>query len=491
MSTILEIIVEKRRERIRARGHGMGAKLPARRLVPIVPFGVAPLLICEIKRASPSRGQIAEDADAVTQARRYAAGGVRSLSVLTEEEHFAGSLEDLRLVKEAFPHLCVLRKDFLLDEDDIEVSHRAGADAVLLIARLHDTPALARLAGKAEELGLDALLEIHDDDDLEKARILRPAFTGFNSRDLSTFSIDPIGPLRMLGRVDWRTTAVYESGIRSEEDARFALSAGFSGLLVGEAVMRDSGLVERFAAAFAEPRRDFWPRLYARQREGRPLVKICGLTSEEDARRAARLGADVLGFVFAPSPRRIKPALLRGLRCDPDGYRGLGNALRVGVVTGAGNQLEGGKAFHPLDPEVEECLEEGLLDAVQLHGAEEPGDCARVPYPHYKALRIRDEKDVERARLYGCPRVLADAYEPGSPGGTGKAIPENLVRLLGEGRPLWLAGGLGPENVREKVARFRPELIDASSLLEASPGVKDPKKLKLFFEEVGRATDSW
>jgi indole-3-glycerol phosphate synthase/phosphoribosylanthranilate isomerase len=499
VSTILETIAAKRRERIRAWGYGMGARLPERRLVPVVPFGRAPFLICEIKRSSPTKGSIAVDADAVEQARRYAGSGVRTLSVLTEEDHFAGSLEDLVRVKEAFPHLCVLRKDFLLDERDIEVSHRAGADAVLLIARLHDAPALARLTGKARGLGLAVLFEIHGVDDLEKARRLRPAFTGFNSRDLSTFTIDPIGPVRTLNRVDWQTSAVYESGIRSEEDARFALSAGFSGLLVGEAVMRDTGLVERLTAAFAAPKRDFWPRLYARQREGRPLVKICGLTREEDADLAARLGADALGFVFAPSARRASPELLRNLSRNHGVNSKASDALKVGVVAGRARRHERGAPFGLLEPEVEELLDEGILDAVQLHGEEEPEACSLVTYPYYKALGIRDADDIGRAALYGCPRVLADAYTPGScapgacsagsSGGTGKAIPENLVLRMAERRPLWLAGGLGPENVREKVTRFRPELIDASSRLEASPGMKDPGKLKLFFEEVDRASD--
>jgi indole-3-glycerol phosphate synthase/phosphoribosylanthranilate isomerase len=466
----------------------MGAKIPARRRVPIVPFGLAPLLICEIKRSSPSIGTIAGAVDATEQARLYAAAGIRTLSVLTEEEHFAGSLEDLRRVKEAFPRICVLRKDFLLDVEDVDISHRAGADAVLLIARLHGDAALGRLVAKAERLGLAVLLEVHDDADLRKARRLRPEFTGFNSRDLSTFAIDPIGPVRTLGKVDWPTTAVYESGIRSDEDARFAVSAGFSGLLVGQAVMRDPNLAARLAAAFDEPRRSFWPRLYARQREGRPLVKICGITRGEDARLAARLGADLIGFVLACSQRRAGPELVRGLPREMEERCGVGETLRVGVVTGVALQREGGSTCLMLESEVEEYLREGFLDAVQFHGDESPRECARVAYPHYKALRIRDEKDVERAGLYGCPRVLVDAFSADAAGGTGKTIPENLVRLFGARRPLWLAGGLGPENVGEKIRRFRPELIDASSLLESSPGVKDRKKLERFFEEVDRAS---
>ena len=129
---------------------GWGRTSPRRRRLPVVPFGARPFLICEIKRASPSRGAIARCADAVEQAATVR--GRRDPDGVGPDRGgaFRGSLEDLVRVKRAFPGLCVLRKDFLVDESDIEVSHRAGADAVLLIARVHDAATLERLSGKTK-----------------------------------------------------------------------------------------------------------------------------------------------------------------------------------------------------------------------------------------------------------------------------------------------------------------------------------------------------
>jgi indole-3-glycerol phosphate synthase/phosphoribosylanthranilate isomerase len=201
--SLLAEIVARRRERVGREGSSLGASLPPRRRVPVVPFRPgsgaavarypgavarypgavarypgAPGLICEIKRRSPSRGGIAPGLDAVTQAGLYAAAGVRFLSVLTEEDHFDGSLADLVAVKERFPGLAVLRKDFLLDEADLEVSARAGADAVLLLAALHDGEALRRLCRRATELGLAALVEVHDLEEVRRAWAALPALTG-------------------------------------------------------------------------------------------------------------------------------------------------------------------------------------------------------------------------------------------------------------------------------------------------------------------------
>ncbi len=492
--SLLAQIAAQRRERVRREGPELGAALPPERRVPFVPFlrdpggpGGGPLLrpgpalICEIKRRSPSRGDIAPGLDAVAQAGRYAGAGVRFLSVLTEEDHFGGSLADLRAVKERFPQLGLLRKDFLLDEADLETSARAGADAVLLLAALHDGPALRRLCRRARELGLEALVEVHDRLEVERAREARPALTGVNSRDLASFRVDPLLPLALRPSIDWETALVYESGVRGPEGVLLARSGGFDAVLVGEAAVRSPEGVAELAAALGSPlaSRGFWARLAARlagrldarpdTRPGagarRPLVKICGLTRAQDARLAAGLGADLLGFVFAPSPRRAEPALLRELA-------GL-DVLKVGVVT----EPQG-------TAQARELLAAGLLDALQLHGEEPPEDCLAAGFPYYKALRLREPADVSRAGEYGCPRVLADAWSVGARGGTGKRVPEELVGLLASERPLWLAGGLGPDNIREVVRRWNPELVDASSRLEARAGVKDRAALERFFAEI-------
>jgi indole-3-glycerol phosphate synthase/phosphoribosylanthranilate isomerase len=240
-------------------------------------------------------------------------------------------------------------------------------------------------------------------------------------------------------------------------------------------------------SAFGQRPGDFWARLCARVRPGRPLVKICGITRPADAERAAALGADALGFVFARSKRRAQPALLRDL-ADLD-------VLKVAVVVSGETGSPAG-----LDPELKELLEEGLLDAVQFHGDEQPEECASLAFPYYKAVRVRGPAELAAMASYRCPRVLADAWSPHAAGGTGERIPLELARELAghareahklervarKGSPLWLAGGLGPETVGEVVRELSPELIDASSGLEESPGCKDRTKLENYFREIDR-----
>ena len=470
---IIEEIVRKRRQQIKSRGHEMGVKLPANRVLPLTPFGRDPFIICEIKKSSPSKGVIAGNTDAVSQAKKYADMGIKSVSVLTESNYFSGSLKDLYSVKKAFPGLSILRKDFILDLEDVDVSYRAGADAVLLIASMHDASTLTRLYKRARSSGMDVLVEVHDRDDLKKTKAVRPAMTGFNSRDLSTFRIDPAVPVMLGAGVEWNTRMVFESGISSGEDAAFALSSGFSGILVGEAVMRDTALIYELKNIFSRNidfnTATFWKKLYSRKKNGKCFVKICGITTEEDADYAARLGADILGFVFADSPRRAQPSLLKKIR-DLD-------ILKAAVVV-----LD---RDHPsLPDEIKIFLDIGLLDVVQFHGKEKPEDCYGLAFPYYKAVRVKGLSDIDKPGRYRCPRVLVDTYTPGKAGGTGKRIPDELVMGIKEKHPLWLAGGVGPENVRDIVVRFKPELIDASSLLESSPGKKDHGKLKKIFEEI-------
>jgi indole-3-glycerol phosphate synthase/phosphoribosylanthranilate isomerase len=125
---------------------------------------------------------------------------------------------------------------------------------------------------------------------------------------------------------------------------------------------------------------------------------------------------------------------------------------------------------------------------VQFHGDEEPRECARLAFPYYKALRLKGTEDAERIKAYHSPRVLIDAFLREAYGGTGKRILPEVVDAAAEYGPLWLAGGIGPENVGEVMRRHAPELIDASSLLEAEPGRKDHDKLRRFFEEIEHAT---
>ena len=488
---IRDTIVAKRRKRIESEGHALGVRLPAKREAPVVPFGRPPGVICEVKRRSPSKGDISKGLDPVKQASLYAEEGITSVSVLTEEDHFSGSLSDLMTIKRAYPRLSVLRKDFLIDLEDIEISDRAGADAVLLIASVLDGPTLKKLHIRASELGMAALVELHDEADIEKARSFSPRLVGINSRDLETFAVDPIHPIALKAKIDWQAGLVYESGIRGEEDARLAVTSGFDCLLVGEAVVREPALIKEIIKGTQLSGGAFWADLFARPAAGgrslggraagqraanRPLVKICGLTNRADVDAAISAGADALGFVFARSPRRADAGFVRSLS-----VRRSGEPVRVGVVVSTDPSDPGTEAF--------ELLQEGFLDAIQFHGDEEPAECYKKAFPYFKALNPANPPRVERMKDYHSPRVLIDAHVPGKKGGTGVMIAAEIVAAAREIKPIWLAGGLNPDNIAGIVRSFNPELVDVSSGIEVSPGVKDHASLAKFLGEVRTARE--
>jgi indole-3-glycerol phosphate synthase len=198
----------------------------------------APLaLIAEVKRASPSAGVIAGDADPRALARAYEAGGAAAVSVLTEPRHFQGSVVDLRAVRSA-TQLPVLRKDFLIHPAQVIESRAAGADAVLLIVAALTRELLRSLLRTADDLGLGALVEVHSAEDLRRALETPAPVIGVNARDLESLEVDPEGAVDLLGRVPDDRVAVFESGIRSRSDAQAAVDAGASAILVGEALMR-------------------------------------------------------------------------------------------------------------------------------------------------------------------------------------------------------------------------------------------------------------
>jgi indole-3-glycerol phosphate synthase / phosphoribosylanthranilate isomerase len=490
-ANILDQIVTQRRTRIEQMGPELGHPVPSERTVPLAKFGRTPFVIAEIKRQSPSRGKIDSIFDPVKQARLYKSAGIQTVSILTEEEHFGGTLEDLIEVKQALPALAVLRKDFLLSLADIDVSYRAGADAVLLIASILEKEQLEALYRRAVELGMTPLVELHSSTDLRKAAAFQPAFTGINSRDLTTFRVDPAHPIKMKGLISWPTAVVYESGIRGRETAMLPGRSGFAGILVGEAAVRNPAQIPEILKGFATgqakysgcPAEDrpksgyFWNDLFRRRSSAdaaAPYVKICGLTRRQDVQAADEAGADILGFILADvSPRATTPEFIRSI--------GPTRALKVAVVVGSDSQ--------PM-AEVRLLLQAGALDAVQFHGSEAPEACAVAAYPYYKALPLRDAADIERIGDYHCPRVLVDAYHQGHSGGTGKRIDGALVKAAAARYPLWLAGGLNPDNIAEVLRQYRPELVDASSGLETAPGIKDPELIRRFIHNLRTADEA-
>jgi indole-3-glycerol phosphate synthase/phosphoribosylanthranilate isomerase len=477
--TILDEIVRVRRERIERLGPEEGAPVPAERATgKPLPFGTDPFLICEIKRRSPSRGNINNSLDPLEQARIYTERGASHISILTEPEYFGGSLEDLMAVREAFPEARILRKDFLLTREDVDVSYRAGADAFLLIASVLDRETIRDLYEHGVSLGLTPLVELHSPDEAAKVRPFAPKLTGVNCRDLKTFTIDPLGPLKLKPHIDWECRVAYESGIKSPRDARFALGCGFDALLVGEGVVREkelaAGLIKEFRDR--EQHRDtyaFWRKLYRNYDDSRPLVKICGITRIEDAREAVRLGADALGFILADSPRKIDPARL-------EEFREIG-VPRIGVIILSEDEGERAKQEELL----RDLLAKGLLDGIQFHGKESPETVNA--YPGYKALNVRTSEDLALRDAYRPRPVLTDAFHRDRSGQGGKVLDSELIALAQKQGNLWLAGGLNPENLEDILSTWKPELIDMASGVEESPRIKDHAKLRRIFEIIAAA----
>jgi indole-3-glycerol phosphate synthase len=199
--------------------------------------GVA--VIAEIKRRSPSKGLIRADFDPIAIARAYQAAGAACLSVLTDERFFGGSLDDLAKVREVV-RIPLLRKDFVIDPLQIDEARRAGADAVLLIVAALDDDALRRLHQHALDRGLDVLVEVHDEPELDRALAIGANLIGVNNRDLRTFEVDLATTERIAARLaDTDILLVAESGITKREDVERLERAGASAFLVGESLMRE------------------------------------------------------------------------------------------------------------------------------------------------------------------------------------------------------------------------------------------------------------
>ena len=194
-------------------------------------------LIAEVKRRSPSLGPLVEHLDPAQLSLAYESGGATCCSVLTDEVSFGGSAEDLQLVARTVP-LPILRKDFTVSLFDVADARLMGADAVLLIVAALSDDELRDFSHLATALSLDVLVEVHDEEELERALVIQPTMIGVNQRDLVTFSVDTTRAQRVARHIPASVVAVAESGIKTPDDAKALADAGFQAILVGETLVK-------------------------------------------------------------------------------------------------------------------------------------------------------------------------------------------------------------------------------------------------------------
>ena len=370
--------------------------------------------IAEVKRRSPSMGALRPGADPAELAARFAAAGAAAISVLVDAR-FDGTIDDLRAARAA-TDAPLLGKGFFTSEEQIRELKDAGADAILLLLRDLDDAQTAHLQAYARALGLDALVEAHDAVEVARGIRLGADPFGINCRDLTTFALDRGTQLELLASVpaDGRVL-IAESGVHTRAQGAAAELAGAGAFLCGTALMQAPD-----------------PDVKLRELLSRPLVKVCGLTREEDVAAAVEAGADLLGFVLAEGSPRRAPGVLP----TPE------TVLSVAVWVG-----EAGAS---------------------------PADLDQVHERAKGTVRGREATLLHR----GTPvaRVLDLPWEGSDPGHwQAAATAARSERII-------LAGGLGPDNVRAAIAAVHPWAVDAARSLESAPGIKDHDLVRSYVE---------
>lgn len=457
-------------------------------------------LMAEIKRASPSKGLIAEHACAPAQARQYAKAGASVISVLTEPEWFKGSIDDLRAVRASLEGLtnrpAILRKEFIFDEYQILEARLAGADTVLLIVKMLDTELLTRLYRYSQSLGMEPLVEVNTPDEMKIAVDLGAQVIGVNNRDLTSFEVDLGTTSRLMDQVPESTIVCALSGISGPKDVEAYKKDGVKAILVGEALMRAPD-----TAAFVSELLGGQSKKLPLQSRNSPLVKICGTRTEEGARAAIEAGADLVGMILVEGRKRTVPddvalQISKVVKSTPrptpyptEVPQGDTDATSVDYFDHSATILRhptrallvGVFLNQPLSYVLAQQQKLGL-DVVQLHGSE-PLEWSRlIPVPVIRKFGL-DEFGISRRAYHTLPLLDSGA------GGSGELLDQMRVKQIlksDDGLRVILAGGLDPLNVTEIIKQLdesghKVVGVDVSSGVETN-GVQDLDKIRAFVQ---------
>ena len=452
--------------------------------------------ICEVKKASPSKGIIAEHFPYLDIAKEYEVAGAAAISVLTEPDFFKGDKKYLQEIASAVK-IPVLRKDFIIDEYQIYQAKVWGASAILLICACLDVPMLTKFRELADSLGLSSLVEAHDEHEVQMAIDCGARIIGVNNRNLKDFTVDVQNSVRLRNLVQDDVIFVSESGLETPEDIQVLRDNNIGVALMGETFMRSPNKVEKLAYLYG-------PTYYT------PKVKMCGISKVETIPAVVEAKPDYMGFVFAPSKRQVTVDQAKtlveelhkqyGNRYSREEVQCSNDVVQDGAVIGAVHEgtltstenasptLIHQEAIKTVGVFVNETLDnlvsiatEANLDVVQLHGDEDEAFIQslkeRTNVEVWKAVQIRSAADAETWSDSSADMLLFDAYHKDERGGTGEVFDCSCLDEFE--RPFMLAGGIDSTNVARAIRTVRPYGIDISSGIETE-GVKDDEKIKAF-----------
>ena len=422
--------------------------------------------ICEVKKASPSKGIIAEHFPYLDIAKEYEVAGAAAISVLTEPDFFKGDKKYLQEIASTVK-IPVLRKDFIIDEYQIYQAKVWGASAILLICACLDVPTLTKFRELADSLGLSSLVEAHDEHEVQMAIDCGARIIGVNNRNLKDFTVDVQNSVRLRNLVQDDVIFVSESGLETPEDIQVLRDNNIGVALMGETFMRSPNKVEKLAYLYGST-------YYT------PKVKMCGISKVETIPAVVEAKPDYMGLVFAPSKRQVTVDQAKTL--VEELHKQYTKRYNNGAEQSNNDEIKTVGVF------VNETLEnlvtiatEVNLDAVQLHGDEDEAFIQslkeRTNVEVWKAVQIRSAADAEAWIDSSADMLLFDAYHKDERGGTGEVFDWSCLDEFE--RPFMLAGGIDSTNVARAIRTVRPYGIDISSGIETE-GVKDNEKIKAF-----------